>query len=136
ADVAYVDVRLVFRAQPDSIIVSNEVAGRNRLSVGQRLTLGTVEGEKPFTIRGVMKASGLTSAFGGNLAIMDVYAAQKMFGRGRSFDRIDVGVKPGTTIGECEDELRRRLGQGFQRAPTYGSETQTAPIAAGPKTHG
>ncbi|PYR01962.1 MAG: ABC transporter permease, partial [Acidobacteria bacterium] len=69
-DDAVVDDPLVFLAQPDSIIVSNEFAGRNRLSVGQRLTLGTVEGEKPFTIRGVMKASGLTSAFGGNLAIM------------------------------------------------------------------
>ena len=37
-----------------------------------------------------MKSGGLTSAFGGNLAVMDVYAAQKVFGRGRKFDRIDL----------------------------------------------
>jgi hypothetical protein len=54
------------------------------------VALGTVEGEKQFTVRGVMKSSGLTSAFGGNLAVMDIYAAQHMFGRGRSFDRIDL----------------------------------------------
>ena len=48
-----------------------------------------------FTVRGIMKSSGLSSAFGGNLAIMDIYAAQKMFGRGRTFDRIDIGVKEG-----------------------------------------
>ena len=53
----------------------------------------TMEGEKRFTVRGIMKSGGLTSAFGGNLAIMDVYAAQKVFGRGRKFDRIDIAVK-------------------------------------------
>ena len=40
-----------------------------------------------------MKTGGMTSAFGGNLAIMDVYAAQKMFGRGRTFDRVDIGAE-------------------------------------------
>ncbi len=45
-----------------------------------------------------MKTGGMTSAFGGNLAIMDVYAAQRMFGRGRTFDRIDVGVNPGPRL--------------------------------------
>src|SRR5438093_6875939 len=123
-DDAVVDDPLVFLAQPDSIIVSNEFAGRNRLSVGQRLTLGTVEGEKPFTIRGVMKASGLTSAFGGNLASMDVYAAQKMFGRGRSFDRIDLAVKPGRSIGEAQRELTALVGPGFQIDPPSGRGQQ------------
>ena len=42
-----------------------------------------------------MKSSGLSSAFGGNLAIMDIYAAQQMFGRGRTFDRIDLAVREG-----------------------------------------
>src|SRR5213082_968448 len=123
-DDAVVDDPLVFLAQPDSIIVSNEFAGRNRLSVGQRLTLGTVEGEKPFTIRGVMKASGLTSAFGGNLAVMDIYAAQHMFGRGRSFDRIDLAVKEGRTLKDAEQELSALLGPGFQVDPPSGRGQQ------------
>ena len=50
-------------------------------------------GEKRFTVQGIMKSGGLTSAFGGNLGVMDVYAAQKIFGRGRKFDRVDVAVK-------------------------------------------
>ena len=81
-DEAVIDDPLVFLAQPDSLIVSKEFADKNHLAVGSTLRLGTVEGDKPFTVRGVMKSSGLTSAFGGNLAIMDIYAAQKMFGRG------------------------------------------------------
>jgi putative ABC transport system permease protein len=123
-DDAVVDDPLVFLAQPDSIIVSKEFADRNRLAVGQRLVLGTVEGDKPFTIRGVMKSSGLTSAFGGSLAIMDIYAAQKMFGRGRSFDRIDLAVKDGRTIRDAEAELTAALGPGLQVEPPSGRGQQ------------
>ena len=54
-----------------------------------------MEGPKQFTVRGIMRSGGLTSAFGGNLAVMDVYAAQKVFGRGRTFDRIDLAVQAG-----------------------------------------
>jgi putative ABC transport system permease protein len=113
-DEAVVDDPLVFLAQPDSLIVTKEFAEKNRLDVGSRLPLGTVEGLKGFTIRGIMKSSGLTTAFGGNLAIMDVYAAQKMFGRGRTFDRIDLAVQPGTSIIQSQQELRSLLGPGFQ----------------------
>src|SRR3954466_16402358 len=71
-----------------------------------------------------MKSSGLTSAFGGNLAIMDIYAAQKMFGRGRTFDRIDVALKPGRTLADAERELSAGLGPGFQVDPPSGRGQQ------------
>jgi putative ABC transport system permease protein len=111
---ASIDDPLIFLAQPDSIIVTSEFADRARLPVGGRLALGTMEGMKFFTVRGILTATGRASTLGGNLAIMDVYAAQKMFGRGRRFDRIDLAVKPGRTIEECRAELRNRLGAGFQ----------------------
>ena len=123
-DEAVIDDPLVFLAQPDSIIVSKELADRHALAVGQRLILGTAEGDRPFTIRGVMKPSGLTAAFGGNLAIMDIYAAQKMFGRGRTFDRIDLAVRPGSTIAEAERQLSAMLGPGFQIEPPSGRGRQ------------
>ena len=123
-DEAVVDDPLVFLAQPDSLIVSKEFAEKNGLTVDSKLPLGTVEGEKRFTVRGVMKSSGLTSAFGGNLAIMDVYAAQKMFGRGRTFDRIDLALRPGRTIAEAEAELAAMLGPGFRVEPPSGRGQQ------------
>src|SRR5262245_59779918 len=76
-DEAVVADPLVFLAQPDSIILSKEFADRNNFATGHRLTLGTAQGDKAFTIRGIMKSTGLASAYGGNLAIMDIYAAQK-----------------------------------------------------------
>lgn len=116
-DEPVVDDPLVFLAQPDSIIVSREFAEKNRLRTDSRVTLGTALGPRQFTVRGIMKSTGLASAFGGNLAVMDVYAAQKMFGRGRTFDRIDLAVKPGRTIEECRRELGGLLGPGFQIDP-------------------
>jgi putative ABC transport system permease protein len=123
-DDAVIDDPLVFLAQPDSIILSKEFADKNHIAVGGRVALGTVEGEKPFTVRGVMKSSGLTSAFGGNLAVMDIYAAQHMFGRGRSFDRIDLAVKEGATLKDAEQELSALLGPGFQVDPPSGRGQQ------------
>jgi len=123
-DEAVIDDPLVFLAQPDSIILSKEFADANHIAVGGRVPLGTVEGDKQFTVRGVMKSSGLTSAFGGNIAIMDIYAAQQMFGRGRTFDRIDLAVAPDRTIADAERELRAMLGPGFQVDPPSGRGQQ------------
>jgi putative ABC transport system permease protein len=129
-DEAVIDDPLVFLAQPDSIIVTREFADRNHLDVNSALTLGTALGDRRFTIRGVIKSSGLASAFGGNLAIMDIYAAQKMFGRGRTFDRIDLATRPGFTLAQTEADLRQRLGPGFQIDPPSGRGQQFEAMTA------
>src|SRR5881397_2156721 len=123
-DEAAIDDPLIFLAQPDSIMLTRSFAEKNHLGVNSQLALGTVGGMKRFTVRGIMKSSGLTSAFGGNLAIMDIYAAQKMFGRGRKFDRIDLALRPGRRIAEGQQELRALLGPGFQVDPPSGRGQQ------------
>jgi putative ABC transport system permease protein len=116
-DEAVIDDPLVFLAQPDSLILTKEFTDKNHLGVNSTITLGTALGDRAFTVRGIMKSSGLSSAFGGNLAIMDIYAAQKMFGRGRTFDRIDIGINEGRTVADAQNELRTLLGAGFQIDP-------------------
>jgi putative ABC transport system permease protein len=112
-----VDDPLVFLAQPDSLIVSAGFAAKNHLATGGRLVLGTVQGQKTFVVRGIMNTSGLASAFGGSIAVMDVYAAQRMFGRGRTFDRLDIGIKQGVALEDCQRELQKLLGPGFEIQP-------------------
>jgi putative ABC transport system permease protein len=63
-----IDDPLVFLAQPDSLLVTKEFAERNGYHVNSRIPLYTIDGEKQFTIRGIMNSKGLTQAFGGNLA--------------------------------------------------------------------
>ena len=109
-----IDDPLVFLAQPDSLILTREFASRNGLSAGSRLPMQTMEGPKQFTVRGILRSGGMTSAFGGNLAIMDIYAAQKVFGMGRRFDRIDLGLKEGVTLDQAQASLRKLLGPGYE----------------------
>lgn len=130
-DDAEIEDPLIFLAQPDSLILSREFAERNGIRSGSRLTLGTAEGDRVFTVRGLMRSSGLASAFSGNLAVMDIYAAQKMFGRGRTFDRIDLALNPGTAIDEGQRELRARLGPAFDVQTPSGRGQQFESMLAG-----
>jgi len=117
AEEAIIDDPLVFLAQPDSLMVTKEFAERNGLAVNSRIPLKTIEGDRQFTIRGIMSSAGMTRAFGGNLAVMDIYAAQHMLGRGRRFDRIDVRAKDGVTIDQCQAALKAALGPGLDVDP-------------------
>src|SRR5438128_1791199 len=117
ADQAIIDDPLVFLAQPDSLMVTKEFAERNKLAVNSRITLVTIDGERQFTLRGIMSSAGMTRAFGGNLAVMDIYAAQQILGRGRRLDRIDVRAKEGVTIDRCQAALKAALGPSFEVDP-------------------
>lgn len=104
---------LLFLAKADSLLITRTFADKHNLKLHARIPLDTMEGRKEFTIRGIMKSGGLTSAFGGNLAIMDIYAAQKVFGRGRKFDRIDVAVRQGLRPEDVAPRLQALLGPGY-----------------------
>ena len=113
-DEGVIDDPLVFLAQADSLMVTKSFAERNHLAVNSKLTLSTMDGPKVFTIRGIMRSGGLTSAFGGNVAVMDIYAAEKMFGRDRKFDRIDLAVDEGARVEDVQQRIEKALGPGFQ----------------------
>ena len=125
-----VDDPLVFLAQPDSLIVSKAFADKNGIAKGGHVSLATADGRKAFTVRGILKSSRLADAFGGNVAIMDIYAAQRMFGRGRTFDRIDLAVKPGTPVSVCQQELAAMLGPAFDVQPPARRGTQAESMLA------
>lgn len=113
-DDAVIDDPLIFLAQPDSLMVTRQYADRTGLRLGSRVPMRTMDGEKQFTVRGIMKSGGLAQAFGGNVAVMDIYAAQKVFGRGRRFDRIDLALKEGVSTAEGRQAIETALGAGFQ----------------------
>jgi putative ABC transport system permease protein len=119
-----IDDPLIFLAQPDSIILTSEFAGHNRVTTGSKISFDTMEGRKQFTVRGILKAGGMAQAFGGNLGIMDIYAAQALFGRGHRFDRIDIGIADGVSVDQCQAVLRGLLGPGFTVEPPEGRGRQ------------
>ena len=108
-----IDDPLVFLAQPDSLLITKTFAAENDLVLNSRVPMRPMDGDRLFTVRGIMKPGGLASAFGGNLAIMDIYAAQKVFGRGRKFDRIDIALQDGVALNDGRAKLQRALGPGL-----------------------
>jgi putative ABC transport system permease protein len=116
ADTA-IDDPLVFLARPDSLIVTRTFAEKNHLEMNSRIPMKAMTEDLVFTVRGIMKPGGMASAFGGDLAIMDIYAAQKFFGRGRKFDRIDLALNEGVSLAEGAAKVRAAVGPGFEVDP-------------------
>ncbi len=126
-----VDDPLIFLAQPDSLMLSRKFAEANGIERNQKMSLDTMDGPRSFTVRALMKADGLAGAFGGNVAVMDIYAAQAMFGRGRMFDRIDIGVAPGADPDAVQRKLAAMLGPGFDVQPPASRTRQFDAISRG-----
>jgi len=108
---------LVFLAQPDSILLAKTFADKNGLALNSRFPMRTMEGDRVFVVRGLVKPGGMAEAFGGSLAVMDLFAAQKFLGRGRKFDRVDVAVDEGVDPDDIAARLRAELGPGFDVEP-------------------
>jgi putative ABC transport system permease protein len=105
---------LVYLAQPNSILLSRSFAGRHGLQVGSRLPLFTSHGRKDFIVQGLFQPTGIGQVFGGNIAVMDVYAAQVVFDRGHNFDRIDLMNDPAVPVETVQERLRERLPAGIE----------------------
>jgi putative ABC transport system permease protein len=116
---------LVFLAQPDSIMVSKEFAARNGLKEDSKIQLVTALGNKLFTVRGIMVPKGMAKAFGGNVGVMDIYSAQFVFSRGRTFDRVDIALDEGVRLDDGIARIQARLGGGYKIEPPLRRGKQT-----------
>lgn len=125
-DSQVIDDPLIFLNQPDSIVVTETFAKRNRFTIDSQLKLQTALGPRVFTIRGILKPEGAAKAYGGSLAIMDIDGARYMFKREGKIDRVDIVPTPGTIVADLRDRLKTRLGGGFliEEPETTGSELQ------------
>jgi putative ABC transport system permease protein len=105
---------LTYLAEPNSILLSRAFADRHGLKIGDHLPLFTSHGKQDFAVEGIFKPTGVGEVFGGNVAVMDVYSAQVVFGRGHNFDRIDVMNAPDVPVGDVQQRLRARLPAGIE----------------------
>lgn len=111
---ADLDDPLLFLAQPDSAIFTRQFADKAGLKTGQTIALRLPAGVKRVAARGLLSPKGFSEAFGGNLMVVDVYAAQELFGRGRRFDRLDVRLNEGTSVAQGSATLEKALGPAFR----------------------
>ena len=99
---------LSFVNDPTALLLSRNFASRHHLHSGDSLSLITSQGLKAFTVRGLLEDNGPAAAFGGQVAVMFLDAAQVAFERGTFADRIDVAVDKGADQAAVAAALSKR----------------------------
>ena len=105
---------LTYLAQPNSILLSRAFAERHGLQIGDHFPIFTSHGKQDFAVEGIFKPTGVGEVFGGDVAVMDIYSAQVVFGRGHNFDRVDVMNSPAVGVNELQKRLRAELPAGIE----------------------
>jgi putative ABC transport system permease protein len=109
ADDVKIEDDIAFLSDPHAVIVTRSFAQRHAIKVGDTLTLATVQGKADYTVRGLLAARGPAKVFGGDLLLMDVYAAQLAFGRDKRFDHIDVVPTADLDVATLQSRLEQVL---------------------------
>src|SRR5438067_7812056 len=109
-----IDDPLVFLSQPDSILLPRTFAAPRGFDVGTRLELETPTGRRQFTVRGLIEPEGIGRVHGGNLVVMDLFAAEKAFTRPGLINRVDIVVARDWELGVVRDALASVLPEGLQ----------------------
>src|SRR5438876_1055029 len=109
-----IDDPLVFLSQPDSILLPRTFAAPRGFDVGTRLELETPTGRRQFTVRGLIEPEGIGRVHGGNLVVMDLFAAEKAFTRPGRINRVDIVVARDWELGVVRDALASVLPEGLQ----------------------
>ncbi len=104
---------LLFLAKRDSILLTRTMAAQEGIKIDDAIKVQTVEGIKDFQVRGLLNPEGPARVAGGDIAIMDVYAAQMAFGKEGRIDRIDVSLLPGQSVDAMQERIARALPEGY-----------------------
>ncbi len=130
-DDSQMDDPIVVLSRPDSVFVTRDFATTHTLELGSPLRIQTARGPRDLVVRGILKDAGPAKAFGGMLALMDIYAAQLAFGKGVAgepgrFDQIDVVLDPALDDATGTEIVRARIA-----AAVAGSATVAKPESRG-----
>ena len=104
---------LLFLAKKDSILLSRAMAKQEGITIDQEIKVQTVQGIKTFKVRGLLNPKGPARVAGGDIAIMDIFAAQVAFGMEGRLDRIDVSFLPGEKLDTLKERIRKVLPEGY-----------------------
>ena len=105
---------LVFLSQPDSVLLAREFLKHSGIAIGDVITVVGPAGTKTLTVRGALAPEGMGRLFGGSLAVMDLYAAQRLLARDGFVDQLDVVAAPASALDDTRAQLRAVLPEGME----------------------
>jgi putative ABC transport system permease protein len=101
---------LAFLNDPNAILVSETFAAAHHVAVGAAVRLRTAQGMTEFHVESILKETGKTRAFGGQLVVLFLDAAQLAFDRKGRVDHIDLELAKGASAENATTELQRLTG--------------------------
>jgi putative ABC transport system permease protein len=114
---------MAFLANPRAIAVTDRLAEEHGLKIGSRIRLMYGTKASTWTVTSLIQSDSLSRAYAGQLAVVDIAAAQEAFGKLGRLDRLDIRVAPGADIEEVRSRLEAALGGGAAvRRPQARSE--------------
>src|SRR5256712_10188970 len=128
-----VDDPRAFLGRPDWIAVARPFAAARGLRPGDRLELTTPAGRRAFTVRGLLDADGVARAYAGNVAAMDLHAAEQLFTRRSFITGVDVVVAPEADVRRGAEAIGPRPPAGLRRAAAAGRQAGLPPVTGGPR---
>jgi putative ABC transport system permease protein len=108
-----IDDPLVLLNQPRSLLLTRSFAAQHHLEIGAEVPLITPTGRRAFTVRGLLEPQGVARVYGGNLAAMDLYAAEAAFTRPGFINRVDVVVDRAADVAQVSAAIAAALPKGF-----------------------
>jgi len=115
---------LLFLARPDSILLTRALAAREGITIDQKIKVQTVRGIQTFRVRGLLNPEGPARTMGGNIAIMDLPAAQMAFGKEGRIDRIDISLIHGSDLETVRSSIQRTIPEGYSVETPAGRTKQ------------
>ena len=107
---------LLLLAAPNSVIITRSLASRIGVEQGSSLPVRLGDRALSLTVQGILSKDGLGEAFDGQVAIMDVFAIQRLQAREGWVDRIDVVPRRGVDV----EFLQRAVGEAVAGRATAG----------------
>jgi putative ABC transport system permease protein len=99
----------------DVILVSRGFAARRGLKLGSTFKVDTATGPRPVTIGAIFKDEGPAQAFGGNVAVLPLKSAQRLFRREGTVDRVELLIAG--DIEAAAGRVREALGPEYLVRP-------------------
>ncbi len=108
---------------PNAVFIGTALAEEWSLETGSSLVLAVGTGRYQVVVRGVVGTTRGVPSVWDHLAVMDIAAAQELFGLVGRLDRIDIVTGPAQSVERVAGELRRRLPQALEvTRPSHRNE--------------
>lgn len=102
-------------SQPNQIAINASLADNGDFTIGEEVSVLTLEPAKKFTITGIFGFTGDRDTFGGEtyVAFTDAVAQKLMLGNVGEFSDIKIKADPGVSDEELRDRVKAEIGEDY-----------------------